>query len=527
MRRWNGWGDDAVEHPLGTDARRFLLSTLGPGRPRADAALDDVVAAVPPSRLAPHRLVTTDAVERVRHARGQSLPDWVAVRSGRIGAVPDGVAFPARPDEVRDLLRFAGEAGITVIPYGGGTSVVGHVNPGPGPTLTLDMRRMARLLRLDARSGLATFDAGVRGPDLEAQLRARGVTLGHFPQSFELSTLGGWVATRSSGQQSLGFGRIESLFAGGVVETPAGGVTLPPFPASAAGPDLKSLVLGSEGRLGVLTEATVRVVPIPEVEWFQAVFLPDWERAHTAARAIAQAGLPLSMLRLSTPGETRTSLALAGHARLIGALERYLSLRGVASEKCLLLVGISGRAPLAKLARQEALAIAARHGGVHVGRAFGQQWRRTRFKTPYLRNTLWDLGYAVDTLETATTWDRVPAMVATVEAALHEATRPPEERLHVFTHLSHVYPTGSSLYTTYVFALASDPDETLDRWRRLKRAASDAIVEGGGTISHQHGIGTDHAEYLDAEKGALGVAALRGALRTFDPNGTMNAGKLL
>ena len=527
MRRWNGWGDDTTTYRLRTGGLRFLEARVGPGRPAPDADFGAVASAVPPSRLPPHPQVSSDAADRVRHARGQSLPDWVALRAARLGPLPDGVALPVSREEVRDLLRFAAETGATVIPYGGGTSVVGHVNAGPVPTLTIDLRRLNRLLHLDERGRLATFGAGVIGPDLEAQLRASGFTLGHFPQSFEYSTLGGWVATRSSGQQSLGYGRIESLFAGGVLEGPAGTLVLPAFPASAAGPDLRELVLGSEGRLGILTEATVRVSALPQTETFHAVFLPDWERAQAAARQVVQAGLHLSMLRLSTAPETEATLALAGHERLIGALERFLALRRVGPGKCMLLMGLTGRESVVKASRKEALAIASSHGGVHVGRLFGQEWRKNRFRLPYLRNTLWDLGYAVDTLETSTTWDRVPDMVANVEAALYDATLVPAERVHVFTHLSHLYPHGSSVYTTYVFPLGTTPDDTLAHWQRMKQAASEAIVRTGGTISHQHGVGADHAPYLAPEKGELGMAAIRGACRVFDPAGIMNTGKLV
>ncbi len=529
MRRWNGWGDDTQDYPLPEGAARFLAEALGPGTPPLDAALEDVLAAVLPSRLPPHPLIDTGAETRLRHARGQSFPDWVALRSGRIGPLPDGVAFPTAGEEVRDLLRYAREVGARVIPYGGGTSVVGHINPpgGDAPILTISLARMNRLESLEEASGLARFGAGVTGPDLEAQLRARGFTLGHYPQSFEFSTLGGWIATRSSGQQSLGYGRIERLFSGGVVETPVGTLILPDFPASAAGPDLREAVLGSEGRLGVITQATVRASRLPQVEAFHGVFLPDWERGREAVRAIAGAGLPLSMLRLSTPGETITTLALAGHERLIGALERMLALRGIKDEKCMLIIGVTGREKIARTALGEALGLCKEHGGVHVGQTFGKQWHKSRFRTPYLRNTLWELGYGVDTLETAAPWERVPALVEAIEGALRSALADVDERVHVFTHLSHIYPHGSSIYTTYIFRLAADPEENLRRWQALKGQASQAIVAGGGTISHQHGVGTDHAPYLAAEKGALGLSAIRALCTCFDPDGLLNPGKLV
>jgi alkyldihydroxyacetonephosphate synthase len=530
MRRWNGWGDEAIEYPVPPAAVRFLGQHIGAARGIPPARLADVLAAAAPSRLPDHALVDREPETRLRHARGQSLPDWIAMRSGRLGAIPDGVAHPATREDVRALLGYASQSGTRLIPYGGGTSVVGHVNPpgGDAPVLTVSLARINGLLHFDETSQLATFGAGAAGPDLEAQLRARGFTLGHFPQSFEYSTVGGWVATRSSGQQSLGYGRIEHLFAGGRLEAPAGTLELPPYPASAAGPDLREIVLGSEGRLGIITEATVRISPLPERERFYAVFLPAFDDGVAAVRELVQGRVPLSMLRLSTAVETETTLRLAGHERLIQALERVLAMRGAGPEKCMLLLGFSGRKSLVTAARKDAIAIAGAHRGVRAGGAVvGKQWQRSRFRVPYLRNSLWEAGYAVDTLETATRWSRLPKLVQAIESALETALAPLGERVHVFTHLSHFYPDGASLYTTYLFRIAVDPDETLHRWQALKSAASRAIVAQGATISHHHGIGTDNAPYLAAEKGELGMQVLRDLCARFDPTGIMNPGKLV
>jgi alkyldihydroxyacetonephosphate synthase len=529
MRRWNGWGDDTILYKLPSSAAAYLEELVGSGISPRDASLEQVLEDIPVSRIPNHPLITDDRLARLSHARGQSLPDWVALRSGQIGVFPDGVAYPQIDEDIRSLIRYAGQAGVFLIPYGGGTSVVGHINPldNAEPVVTVDMSRMNRLRRFDQESLLATFETGIRGPDLEAQLRARGCTLGHFPQSFELSTLGGWIATRSSGQQSLGYGRIERLFAGGTLESPAGNLHLPPFPASAAGPDLREVVLGSEGRLGILTEATLRVTLLPEAEAFHGIFFPDFDSGQSAVRQILQARLPLVMLRLSTAEETTTTLALAGHENLLGIMEGLLSVRGLGKEKCLLLIGFAGKSGLVASYRKEALGIASKLGGVHAGKTFGQQWHKNRFRTPYLRNTLWEKGYAVDTVETATEWSNVTRMVAEVDGALRSALVESGEKVHVFTHLSHLYPYGSSIYTTYVFRISADPDETLLRWQQLKNAASSAIVKAGGTISHQHGVGTDHKPYLLAEKGRLGMSALADLFKRFDPSGLMNPEKLL
>jgi alkyldihydroxyacetonephosphate synthase len=528
MKRWNGWGDDAIGYPLPEQAKRLLEQAVGAGAAPRDATLEELAATVPSSRLPAHPLMSQDPIARARHARGQSLPDWIALRSAQVDMFPDGVAYPTSNADIRALLDFARSAGARLIPYGGGTSVVGHINParGDAPVITVDMSRLRALLRFDTTSQLATFGAGITGPDLEAHVRARGYTLGHFPQSFEYSTLGGWIATRSSGQQSLGYGRIEQLFAGGRLEAPAGTLVLPPFPASAAGPDLREMILGSEGRMGILTEATVRVTSLPEREEVHTVFFPDWESALLAARQIIQAQAPLSLLRLSTPVETATTLAMAGHTRAIAALERLLALRGVGNDKCMLMIGCTGTTALVTMVRRAVLQIATQHGGVYVGRAIGRQWLKNRFRTPYLRNSLWTSGYALDTLETASNWADVPALLTAIEDALRNGLVDCDERVFVFSHLSHLYPTGSSIYTTYLYRIAPDPQETLRRWDKLKAAASQVIVAGGGTISHQHGVGVDHRSYLPAEKGKLGITAIQTLCAHFDPDGLMNPGKL-
>jgi alkyldihydroxyacetonephosphate synthase len=528
MRRWNGWGDESIETDLPPRALELLASLVGPGTPPRDATLDAVVAAVPASRLAPDPRADDDPLERVRHARGQSLPDWVALRSGRLGAVPDAVARPVDAAAVADLFALATRTGAALLPYGGGTSVVGGVTvrPSDRPVVTVDLAATAGLHALDETSGLATFGAGTTGPMLEAALEPHGLTLGHFPQSFEASTVGGWVVTRSAGQQSRGFGRIEDLFAGGHLETPRGPYDLATYPASAAGPDLREVVLGSEGRLGVLTDVTVRATTRAKLERFNAYLVPDWDRALLLARRLAQSGLPLSMVRVSTPFETATTFALVGDSRATGLLRRYLGWRGLGPERCLAIVGLTGNPGVVGSTARAVDDLVRGSRGV-AGPGIGSAWRQGRFSAPYLRNALWDAGYAVDTLETATDWTRLPDLAVALGRTLRHGLEPSAERVHAFSHLSHGYPTGSSLYTSYVFRLAADPDETLERWRTLKTAASRVIVEHGATISHQHGVGIDHTPYLAAEKGALGMEAIESIVRTFDPDGRMARGALL
>ena len=531
MRRWNGWGDDATSMELNDNARAMMAERLGPGHPAKDAVRDAIIAQIPISRLVgAHPLIQTDASTRFAMALGESFGDWIRKRFGALPPVPDGVAFAESTEQVRELLDLAHAKNWMVIPFAGGTSVAGHLDCpiSERPILSLNLSRMNRLLHLDKQSQLATFGAGTPGPQLEAQLRAQGYTLGHFPQSFEYSTVGGWVVTRSSGQQSLRYGRIEQLFAGGRMESPVGTLVIPTLPAASAGPDLRELVMGSEGRFGVLTEATVRVTPLPEHESFHAIFLPNWDAAEAAVRTLVQRKLPLSMMRLSNGIETETNLTLAGHAKLIGWMERYLALRGCGSGKCMLMLGVTADKGTARHALKEARRTLAEFGAVYIGPAMGSKWAANRFKGPYLRNPLWDEGYSADTIETAVDWPNVKTLMLAMEQASRDVFAQYGERVHAFTHLSHIYPQGSSIYSQFVWATAPGGfAPNFERWQKLKAAVAKTIADHGGTVSHQHGVGRDHATQLHVEKGPLGMATLAELCRHFDPKKIMNPGKLL
>ncbi|MBY5922274.1 FAD-binding oxidoreductase [Ferrimonas balearica] len=520
-RRWNGWGRPDVAPTLPETAAAMLEERLGPGKPLGEASLAQALTQVPPSRLPESSHWSLDPELRLRHSRGQSLPDWLALKSGQLGHYPDAIAQPSNDDELRALLDQAHRDNLVVIPYGGGTSVAGHINvpQSERPVVTLSLARMNRLLHLDPISQLATFGAGIAGPDLEAALNAQGFTLGHFPQSFELSTLGGWVASRSSGQQSLTYGRIEQLFAGGVLHTLTERWVLPTVPASAAGPDWRETILGSEGRLGVLSQVTVRIRPLPETERFCTSVFRNYDDALKGLRTLIQSGLPAGMLRLSHPEETRTQLALALSPDKKRWLDRYLALRD-ANEPAMLVW--EGGAQFRAIRRH-----LNQYGAVMHSQTLGQHWHRKRFHAPYLREALWQAGYCVDTLETATDWSNIETLRRAIEQSLNNALASEDQPVLVFTHISHVYRQGASLYTTYLFPNGDNFEHSLLRWRRLKHAASAIIVEHGGTISHQHGVGRDHAPYLDTEKGPVAQAALRNLLTHFDPRAQLNPGALL
>ncbi len=534
MKRWNGWGDEANKLDLPSSADSFLLAKVGAAIPLVDAQLEEVIKQVPASRIPKHKLINQDPETRIRHARGQSLPDWLAMRSGDFEYFPDGVAFPEHSDELIELLHFCQQQQILVIPYGGGTSVAGHINPfaSEQAILTVDMGRMNRLIALDTESQLATFGAGTPGPQVEAQLRAQGYTLGHFPQSFELSTIGGWVVTRSSGQQSLRYGRIEELFAGGEVITPVGRLNIPTFPASAAGPDIKALLMGSEGRIGILSEVKVRVRKLPAQENFYVTFFPCWQQAKDAARALVQSDISLSMLRLSNAIETETQLALAGHEKQIAFLEKALAVFGAKDGKCMMTFGLTGSQIQCRTALKQLKKITKAYQGLYTGSFMGNKWAEKRFTMPYFREALWQKGYVVDTLETATDWHNVDNLLTKIETNLRtilaqDATAAAAPQLHVFTHLSHFYQQGSSIYTTYIFKAADNYQQTLAQWAKLKHSTSAIIVNNQGTISHQHGVGKDHQPYLITEKGPLTIKAIQSLCETFDPQQIMNPHSLI
>ncbi len=530
MKKWNGWGNENSEltMELSDDLRAVLSARIGEPKRLDQISYEQALGLVPESRLQAHSLIKLDADSRLRHARGQSLPDWFDMRSGNIEFFPDGVAYPTSGEEVRELLQYADIHDVSVIPYGGGTSVLGHINTEQSDRaiLTIDMGRMDKLMHLDRESQIATFGAGTPGPLVESQLNKEGFTLGHFPQSWELSTVGGWVASRSSGQQSLHYGRIEKMFAGGRVETLAGTLDIPTVPASSAGPDIREMILGSEGRMGILTDVKVRVSALPDKEHFQVVFFPSWESGMTGARQLAQQNVQLSMVRLSNPMETFSLMRLGGGGD-VELLENKLLQQGIGEGKVMMTFGVTGSESQCDFAHQLAMQICNDHGGVADGVGLGDNWAHGRFRAPYLRDPLGEAGYAVDTMETAVDWSSVTDTMQKVEKSIAEALADEGEKVHVYTHLSHVYGQGSSIYTTYLFRFSDSFDTTMERWRKLKTAGAKQTVACGGTISHQHGVGADHRMYLEAEKGRLGIEAIRSLCAVFDPKGQMNPGKLL
>lgn len=540
---WSGWGDPAKASPLPEPVVALLRDLLGV-RP-SDAkplALDDV--AVPAPRLPDGVLaaladaaggdahVRTDAETRVRHTRGRSTPDLLRIRAGEASDAPDAVVLPGSHDEVLAVLRVCAERRVAVVPFGGGTSVVGGLAPRGtdrfAGVVALDLRRMDALVSVDEVSRTAVLQPGLRGPRAEALLRERGYTLGHFPQSYEWASVGGFAAARSSGQASAGYGRFDEMVLGLTVATPEGPLDLGRAPRSAAGPDLRQLVLGSEGAFGVITSVTVRIHPAPESAAYEGWRFPSFEAGAAALRRVAQDGPMPVVLRLSDETETMIGLADPSAVGTGDAPENGTPRAGGLPQGagCLAVLGYEG-APAAIAERRERLAAVLRGaGGEPLGEGPGDAWAHGRFNAPYLRDALLDVGAFAETLETAAFWSGVPALYAAVREALigtlARAGTPPL----VMCHISHVYPAGASLYFTVVSASGPSGRE-VEHWREAKRAANDAILGAGGTISHHHGVGTDHRDWYAREIGPLGGAVLRAVKERLDPAGVLNPGVLV
>ncbi|MDD5563813.1 MAG: FAD-binding oxidoreductase [Thermoanaerobaculaceae bacterium] len=526
-RRWNGWGVAGERLSVPDAARAFLTERLGSGDP-LPAVPEAEVKLPAPRPLPPLPLpAATDDASRLRHACGSSLPDLIALRTGTVAAYPDAVCAPDTPEQVVELLRAAAAGGVTVIPRGGGTSVTGGVTVSAvdRPVVVLSLERLRGVAALDRGSQLARVRAGTLGPELEAALAPHGLRLGHEPQSFEFSSVGGWVATRSAGQRSTGVGKIDDLVAGLEVATETGLWRLAAQPASAAGPELRRLLIGSEGRLGVITEATLRLRPLPECEDGLAVLLPGWAAGVDVCRALLQNGVPVETMRLADPEETRFGMTLVALSPLAARASRMLFSRRRYRSGCLLLLGWAGTTQGMTLAEQTA----ARHwraaGGFAVGRAGWRRWRADRFRHPYLRDELLTAGWGVDTLETAAPWSGLEAVYGGVREALQRAAASLGTRVVVGCHLSHAYRDGASLYFTFLWPLARGRE--VAQWGALKGAANDALLAAGGTLSHHHGVGTIHAPYLEREVGRTGVAALAALAHALDPAGVLNPGVLL
>ena len=521
---WARWGDPAAAQPLPDTARALVEMAFGPVTEHPSAALDQVRLPEPALGaelvrglidLVGDEHVRRDHDSRVRHTRGKSTPDLLRMRAGDAGDAPDAVVRPADHDQVAAVVCWCSDNRVALVPFGGGTSVVGGLvarREGYAGVVAVDLARLKRLVSVDRESRTAVLEAGLLGPEAESLLAGHGLTLGHFPQSFEYATIGGYAATRSSGQASSGYGRFDSLVVGLRVATPLGELHLGSAPATAAGPDLRQLVLGSEGAFGVITEVTVRVRPVPPVKVYEGWRLPSFAEGAAALRELAQSGAAPTVLRLSDEAETAVNLAAPSEVGLDGA------------GGCLMVTGYEGEPASVDAMRAAVTARLDELGGQSLGEEAGAAWLRGRFHGPYLRDSLLDLGVLVETVETATFWSGLRGLYDGVRSALQEALAEQGTPPLVLCHVSHVYETGASLYFTVA---AKELDDPLAQWAKAKAAASDAMIAAGATITHHHAVGRDHKPWLAREIGPVGVEMLRALKARIDPAGVLNPGVLV
>jgi alkyldihydroxyacetonephosphate synthase len=533
--RWWGWGVDeqAMELPEASDAALREALGVEAGGGAQPVSLEDVRL---PEPSLPESLVSAlggielrqDPEARITHAVGKSYPDLVRIRSGDGSSAPDAVLGPASVEELQAALKACADASVAVTPFGGGSSVVGGVEPvrdGFAAAVSLDLGKLDKVRDVDRESLTVTFDPGLFGPALEARLQGRGLTLGHFPQSFEFSTVGGWVATRSAGQASTGYGRIDELVEAVRCVAPGGEVVTKDVPATAAGPDLRQLLVGSEGVLGVLCDLTLRVRPLPEARRYEGWSFPSFEEGVAAFKRMEQEGRAADVARLSDEEETRLTITLASSGSLADrAGKAYLRMRGHGSG-CIAILGFEGDPSEVNRRSQATAELLRESDGVALGVRPGGAWLRNRFATPYLRDELLNRGVLVETLETAGTWSGLRRLYEAVGDALRSSLGARGTPPLVMCHVSHLYPSGASLYFT--FMARQERGAELDQWRAAKTAACDAIVAAGGTITHHHAIGRDHAPWMTAEVGETGLELIRAAKERLDPRGVMNPGKLL
>jgi alkyldihydroxyacetonephosphate synthase len=545
--KWWGWGDEGVsfthegqpalgpflQRVLDLDVNRVVSRPIAVGdlripepscSPELKAALQDAVPDV-----------STDPLDRVIHARGKSLRDLVRHRRGDLGRLPDVVVRPADEEQVAAVMRAALDADAVLIPFGGGTSISGSLEAPEDEqrtVISLDLSNLNRVLSIDTPSGLARVQPGAFGPDLERQLNARGWTLGHFPDSFTHSTLGGWIATRSSGMQSDRYGDIADVTRALRVVTPSGLLITRPVPHASTGPSVREMVLGSEGRLGVITEATVHVRRVPERRVILGYLFPSWSDGLAAMQDIAASEAAPSVTRVSDSYETAFSFATRKDPTIVDriksrALTTYLKhRRGFdIGAMCLSFIGYEGTQRHVAVQRKAVGRIVGRHGGLCIGASPGELYDQKKFDTPYIRDFLLDRGALADVSETSAPWSRLSTLYDTVMSAAHSAFDELGVRGYIMCHLSHSYHAGACLYFTFGFK-PSAQDESLAQYDLVKSAIQQAFIDAGGTLSHHHAVGTEHARWLEEDISAPGVAMLQSLFSGVDPNGNLNPGKI-
>jgi len=548
--KWWGWGVEGVSfhHEDKPGFRPFVINAIDLDvntTPTAPMSLDElpipapVISAQLLNELAEAvgaDYARQDDLERIVHTYGKSVRDLLRLRAGDIPRIPDVVVYPANEAEVQLIVDHAVAADAVIIPYGGGSNIAGSLHAPEDetrPVISVDLGRMNQVIEIDEESGLARIQSGAQGPDLEKQLIDQGWTLGHYPDSFTHSTLGGWVATRSSGMQSDKYGDIADIARGMRVVMPGKVLEVRPLPHTSTGPSVREMVLGSEGRLGVITEVTVQVHRIPEVRVILGYLFPSWEAGLAAMQEISTSDAHPSITRVSDAKETRFSFATRKKSSKISissliskGLMKVLERRGWnLDEVCLSFIGYEGGK--AHVARQKKIVkdIVREHGGILLGKGPGELYDQKKFDTPYIRDFLLDRGAIGDVSETAAPWSKLLPLYRNVMTAAEKVYAQLGVTGWIMCHLSHSYHSGACLYFT--FAFKHDGVDPLSQYEPLKNAIQQAFVDSDGTLSHHHAVGTEHAAWLEQDISAPGVHMIDGLFTAMDPGRNFNPGKIV
>jgi alkyldihydroxyacetonephosphate synthase len=548
--KWWGWGPEGMEftHADKPALAPFIEQVIGlkVGAPTAPAPRFDELT-VPESRLprglrealeqaVTPALLSVDPHDRVVHGRGKSLRDLILQRRGELGRVPDVVLRPADEEQIGEILRAAVSFDAVVIPFGGGSSISGSLEAPADetrPVISVDLARLDRVLEIDPASRLARVQAGVLGPALEEQLGAAGYTMGHLPDSFPHSTLGGWIATRSSGMQSDRYGDVADLTRGLRVVTPSGTLVIRPVPATSSGPSVREMVLGSEGRLGIITEATVQVHRLPAERTILGYLFPSFADGLAAMRDLAAQECAVSVTRVSDAHETQFSFAMRQNPTPLDHLQSW-ALRTFLRRRrgfdvhrmCLSFIGYEGSPRQVAARRRTVGRIVKGHGGLCIGSGPGALYDRKKFDTPYIRDFLLDRGAVGDVSETAMPWSALAAVYDAVSTAAQHAFDQLGVRGYLMSHLSHSYHAGACLYFTFAFVPSPGAD-MVTAYDVVKSAIQQCFVDHGATLSHHHAVGTEHARWLEQDISAPGVAMLQALFAGTDPGRNLNPGKIV
>ncbi|RKQ34039.1 FAD-binding oxidoreductase [Kocuria tytonis] len=551
-QKWWGWGEEGVffDYRNKPAFAPFVKEAIGVSlRPRQRDTVDFATVQVPASTASEDVLarlrgisgpenVSLDDELRIVHWAGKSVLELMQTLRSDFARVPDVVVYPGSEDEVAEILRTAVAQDLVVIPFGGGSSISRSLQPAPEETrciVSLDMGRLNKVLEIDETSGLATIQAGVLGPDMEDQLNARGWTLGHFPDSFAYSTLGGWAATRSSGMQSDKYGDIADIVRGLRLVRPSGTVVLRPLPSTSTGPSLREMVIGSEGRLGVITELTVHVHRLPQEHEVIAYMFPTWQQALTAVRRYTEAEIPLTFARISDAHETAFSLAtqkastsVKGKLAAKGqdALWAVMRRRGWDTDAmCISYACFEGSAKDVAERKKAVARIAKAHGAVVLGSGPGALYDQKKFDTPHLRDFLLEQNTVGDVSETAAPWSKLTTVHKNAYDAVQRAYAQLGKSGWIMSHMSHSYHSGACLYFT--FAYVFDEENPYEEYQVVKSAIQQSFIDSGATLSHHHGVGVEHQPWMEQDVSPEGVALMKGLFQVADPGGNLNPGKVV